>query len=91
MRVLRFYPGLAIMLSVPPLAGAVLRLTSDIALGIVCCCRCFLRSAASVSRLCGPTAANPQTEPHYRRAALQNECAEDRNCKSGHQRLTRRL
>ena len=32
MRVLRQYLGLAIMLAVPPLGGAVLRLTNDIAL-----------------------------------------------------------
>ena len=32
MRVLRYFLGLAIMLAVLPLAGAVLRLTNDIAL-----------------------------------------------------------
>ena len=32
MRVLRYFLGLAIVLSVPALGGAVLRLTSDIAL-----------------------------------------------------------
>ena len=35
MRVLRQYLGLAIMLAVPPLGGAVLRLTNDIALRLI--------------------------------------------------------
>jgi hypothetical protein len=32
MRALRYFLGLAIMLAVPPVAGAVLRLTNDVAL-----------------------------------------------------------